>query len=225
MDWQHGCNQACSINAVCLRGSEGEDGQHAYFPLPTSATLHTAVIAVGMNTADSFCHPSVHVCKCSDVHVQGNWQLAEQLFQQLEAEARAAEPVQASSQTASPSSFNAYAVDWAASQPAQADANSGWEHQQPAARMTSSTTPAMAPINISVPVSTSASVAEVDDRRLSSGSFGDMPTHIAEQVGYLTNKWQPVVAALLRLHGHGHVRWLGCSTYAGCRALRLIVAV
>ena len=124
--------------------------------------------------------------------MQGNWQLAEQLFQQLEAEARAAEPVQTPPQTASPSSFNAYAVDWAASQPAQT--GSGWEHQQAATRMSSLPSPAVAPINISVPISTGASIAEVDDRRLSSGSFGDMPTHIAEQVGHLTShKCQPLV--------------------------------
>lgn len=142
--------------------------------------------------------PSISAnAKCFDVYIQGNWQLAEQLFQQLEVEARAAEPAQASPQTASPSSFNAYAVDWAASQPAQTDTNSGWEHQQPATRMTSSATPAMAPINISVPISTSASVAEVDDRRLSSGSFGDMPTHIAEQVGTMPDKRQPEVVIAL----------------------------
>lgn len=37
-----------------------------------------------------------------------------------------------------------------------------------------------------VPINTSVSMVEVDDRRMSSGSFGDMPTHLAEQVRQLT---------------------------------------
>lgn len=128
-----------------------------------------------------------------DIHTQGNWQLAEQLFEQLEAEARAAEPVQAAPQTASPSSFNAYAVDWAASQPAQADTSSGWEHQQAATRSSSLAAAAVTPINISASINTGVPMSEVDDRRLSSGSFGDMPTHLAEQVGTLTHTCQLVV--------------------------------
>ena len=110
--------------------------------------------------------------------VQGNWQLAEQLFQQLEAEAKTAEPAHPSSHMSSPSSFNAlYAVDWASSQPAQAGASSGWEHQQAVMSMSHM---AASPV---MPINTSVSMTEVDDRRLSSGSFGDMPTHLAEQVG------------------------------------------
>ena len=114
----------------------------------------------------------------STLHVQGNWQLAEQLFQQLEAESRLAERAAqaAASQTASPSSLNAYSVDWASSQ-AQTDAASGWEQQQAVismSAMTAAADPAALSVNTAVP--------EVDDRRLSSGSFGDMPTHLAEQV-------------------------------------------
>ena len=109
--------------------------------------------------------------------LQGNWQLAEKLFQQLEAEANAAEPAQASCQTASLSSLNAYAVNWASSQ-AQTDASSGWEHQQ--AAMSRNAVPAASP---AISINTGVSASEVDDRRLSSGSFGDMPTHLAEQVG------------------------------------------
>lgn len=110
--------------------------------------------------------------------------MAEQLFQQLEVEARTAEPAQASPQTASPSSYHAYAVDWASSQPTQADANSSWAPQQAAINMSHM---AVSPV---VPINTSVSMAEADDRRLSSGSFGDMPTHLAEQVPHLIHSWQ-----------------------------------
>ena len=106
--------------------------------------------------------------------------MAEQLFQQLEAEARCAEPAQASPQTAFPSCYQAHAVDWTSSQPSQADANSNWEPQQAAINMSHL---AVSPV---VPINTSVSMAEVDDRRMSSGSFGDMPTHLAEQVRHLT---------------------------------------
>ena len=102
--------------------------------------------------------------------------MAEQLFQQLEAEARTAEPAQASLQTASTSSYHAHAVDWTPSQPSQADANSSWEPQQAAISMSHMAVSSVVPIN------TSVSMVEVDDRRMSSGSFGDMPTHLAEQV-------------------------------------------
>lgn len=108
--------------------------------------------------------------------LQGNWQLAEQLFQQLEAEAGTAEPAETSPQTASPSLYNAYAVDWASSQPTQADMNTSWEPQQAAINISHLAASAVVPIN------TGVSMAEADDRRLSSGSFGDMPTHLAEQV-------------------------------------------
>ncbi len=114
--------------------------------------------------------------------VQGHWMLAEKLFQQLEAEAHASarsEAPQASPQTPSPSSLNAYAVDWASPQRRQSPDASGWEHQQTASMTAMAATPAMS-------INTAAQVAEVDDRRLSSGSFGDMPTHLAEQVCVLS---------------------------------------
>ena len=102
--------------------------------------------------------------------------LAEKLFQQLETEAhasRVSDHPHASSQTPSPSSYNAYAVDWASSQQ-QAPASSGWEQQQGGSMSAKPSAPA-------ITINTTAQ-AEIDDRRLSSGSFGDMPTHLAEQV-------------------------------------------
>ena len=102
--------------------------------------------------------------------------MAEKLFQQLEAEAHASARVLEGPQTPSPSSLNAYAVDWASSQRRTPD-SSGWEHQQAASMSAMAATPAIS-------INTGAHpAAEVDDRRLSSGSFGDMPTHLAEQVG------------------------------------------
>ncbi len=110
--------------------------------------------------------------------MQGHWQMAEKLFQQLEAEAHASARVLEGPQTPSPSSLNAYAVDWASSQRRTPD-SSGWEHQQAASMSAMAATPA-------ITINTGAEPpAEVDDRRLSSGSFGDMPTHLAEQVGVL----------------------------------------
>ncbi len=110
--------------------------------------------------------------------MQGHWQMAEKLFQQLEAEAHASARVLEGPQTPSPSSLNAYAVDWASSQRRMPD-SSGWEHQQAASMSAMAATPA-------ITINTGAEPpAEVDDRRLSSGSFGDMPTHLAEQVGVL----------------------------------------
>ena len=105
--------------------------------------------------------------------------MAEQLFQQLEAEARTAEPAQVSPLTASLSSYHAHAVDWTSSQPSQVDVS--WEPQQVAINMSHL---AVSPV---VPINTSVSTAEVDDRRMSSGSFGDMPTHLAEQVRHFIN--------------------------------------
>jgi len=110
--------------------------------------------------------------------MQGHWQMAEKLFQQLEVEAHASARVLEGPQTPSPSSLNAYAVDWASSQRRAPD-SSGWEHQQAASMSAMAATPA-------ITINTGADPpAEVDDRRLSSGSFGDMPTHLAEQVGAL----------------------------------------
>ncbi|DBA66999.1 TPA: hypothetical protein ACH3X2_002107 [Trebouxia sp. C0005] len=106
---------------------------------------------------------------------QGHWQMAEKLFQQLEAEAHASARVLEGPQTPSPSSLNAYAVDWASPQRRAPD-SSGWEHQQAASMSAMAATPAIS-INAGAD-----STADADDRRLSSGSFGDMPTHLAEQV-------------------------------------------
>lgn len=104
--------------------------------------------------------------------------MAEKLFQQLEAEAHASARVLEGPQTPSPSPLNAYAVDWASPQRRTPD-SSGWEHQQAASMSAMAVTPAIS-------INTGANpAAEVDDRRLSSGSFGDMPTHLAEQVGVL----------------------------------------
>lgn len=105
--------------------------------------------------------------------------MAEKLFQQLEAEAHASARVLEGPQTPSPSSLNAYAVDWASPQRRAPD-SSGWEHQQAASMSAMAATPAIS-INAGAD-----STADADDRRLSSGSFGDMPTHLAEQVGVLT---------------------------------------
>ena len=64
-------------------------------------------------------------------------------------------------------SLSAYAVDWASS---SQQANTGWEHLQV---QSMHSTAAPQPIQIST---------VVDTRRLSSSSFGDVPTHMAEQV-------------------------------------------
>ena len=124
--------------------------------------------------------------------MQGHWQMAEKLFQQLEVEAHASARVLEGPQTPSPSSLNAYAVDWASSQRRSPD-SSGWEHQQAASMSAMAATPA-------ITINTGAEpMAEVDDRRLSSGSFGDMPTHLAEQVGVVMppTSLQVVTASLI----------------------------
>ena len=65
------------------------------------------------------------------------------------------------------SPLNAYAVDWASS---SQQASTGWEQLQAQSMHNMS---AAQPIQIST---------AVDTRRLSSSSFGDVPTHMAEQV-------------------------------------------
>lgn len=47
---------------------------------------------------------------------------------------------------------------------------------------------------------TAAQAAEDDDRRLSSGSFGDMPTHLAEQVCPLAQLNPGILPPRLVLH-------------------------
>lgn len=102
--------------------------------------------------------------------VQGHWQLAEQLFQQLESEAYlvAARSASDAAPASTPlRSLNAYAVDWATS---SQQANTSWEQPQQQSAQSAS---AAQPIQIST---------AIDTRRLSSSSFGYVPRHMAEQV-------------------------------------------
>ncbi len=137
----------------------------------------------------------VQPCSCcmwltaSMLLLQGEWQLAEQLFQELEGDSGSPGPSEPATPSAAAAASPAAAMsqaDWGS--PSAEGSNIWGQEQQPAGTPSGLQPLAIPSAGRAGEMSFAGAGARHSmDQRMSSDSFGEMPKHMAEQVGWSLN--------------------------------------